>query len=80
MKSTGIVRKIDDNGRLVIPKELRDMLHLTGDYEVFSEDDLIIIKRYYERCRICASSEHELTVFKDVLICVDCIDFIKENI
>ena len=80
MKSTGIVRKIDDNGRLVIPKELRDMLHLTGEYEVFTEDELIIIKRYFERCRICASSEFKLTKFKGELICADCIDFIKENI
>lgn len=48
MKATGIVRRIDDLGRIVIPKEIRRQFHLReGDpMELFIEDDKIIFKRY----------------------------------
>ncbi|WDV09276.1 AbrB/MazE/SpoVT family DNA-binding domain-containing protein [Lysinibacillus irui] len=48
MKSTGIVRKLDDLGRVVIPKELRRTFAINiGDaLEVFTDDDKIILKKY----------------------------------
>lgn len=48
MKATGIVRRIDDLGRIVIPKEIRRMFHLReGDpMELFIDDDKIVFKRY----------------------------------
>lgn len=48
MKSTGIVRKIDDLGRVVIPKELRRTLgiDLKDPLEIYMDEDRIILKKY----------------------------------
>ncbi|MFC7060807.1 AbrB/MazE/SpoVT family DNA-binding domain-containing protein [Halobacillus seohaensis] len=48
MKSTGVVRKTDELGRLVIPMELRRTLDVQskGQLEIFMEDDKIILKKY----------------------------------
>ena len=48
MRSLGIVRKVDQLGRIVIPKELRNTLQLsTGSpMEIFVEDDKIILRKY----------------------------------
>lgn len=48
MKATGIVRKVDPLGRIVIPRETRDVLgiHFKDPMEIFLEDDLIILKKY----------------------------------
>ena len=50
MKATGIVRKMDELGRIVIPKELRRTLHIkVGDpIEIFTADDGVIALRKYE--------------------------------
>lgn len=49
MKATGIVRRIDDLGRVVIPKEIRRNLHLKeGDpLELFIEDGAVIFRKYF---------------------------------
>ncbi|RHW35945.1 AbrB/MazE/SpoVT family DNA-binding domain-containing protein [Neobacillus notoginsengisoli] len=48
MKSTGIVRKVDDLGRVVIPVELRRSLEIAvGDsLEIFKDDNKIILRKY----------------------------------
>ncbi|MFJ8102829.1 AbrB/MazE/SpoVT family DNA-binding domain-containing protein [Lysinibacillus sp. NPDC096212] len=48
MKSTGIVRKVDDLGRVVVPKELRRALGIDeGDpVEIFTDGDKVILKKY----------------------------------
>ncbi|MBR4230775.1 MAG: AbrB/MazE/SpoVT family DNA-binding domain-containing protein [Bacilli bacterium] len=48
LKSTGIVRKIDELGRIVIPKELRSMLGIANgdELEIFIENELIVLKKY----------------------------------
>ena len=48
MKSTGVVRKIDDLGRIVIPKEIRKVLKIenSDDLEIYVENNLIILKKY----------------------------------
>ena len=48
MKATGIVRRIDDLGRVVIPKDIRRTLHLReGDpLEIYIDTDSVIFKRY----------------------------------
>ena len=50
MKATGIIRKIDELGRIVIPKELRRTLHIKADdpIEIFTADDGVIALRKYE--------------------------------
>ncbi len=48
MKSTGIVRKMDELGRIVLPKELRRVLDIDcGDpLEIFTENQTIILRKY----------------------------------
>lgn len=55
MKATGIVRKVDELGRVVIPIELRRVLDIEvkDELEIYTEDDTIILKKYTSR-RICA--------------------------
>lgn len=50
MKATGIVRRIDELGRIVIPKELRRTLHIKADdpIEIFTAEDGVIALRKYE--------------------------------
>ena len=55
MKSTGVVRKLDDLGRIVIPIELRRTMDigLRDTLEIFVEDDKIILKKYHPACIFC---------------------------
>lgn len=74
MKSTGIVRNIDELGRMVVPKEIRERLGIaSGDpVEIFIEDDRIIMKKYLPVCHFC-SGEGELRAFRGKNICLNCI-------
>ncbi|WP_068786641.1 AbrB/MazE/SpoVT family DNA-binding domain-containing protein [Paenibacillus phocaensis] len=74
MKSTGIVRRIDDLGRVVIPMELRRTLGISeGDpLEIFVDGDKIILRKYQPGCCICGSIE-ELKSFHGKAICAECI-------
>ncbi|KEK22064.1 AbrB/MazE/SpoVT family DNA-binding domain-containing protein [Bacillus gaemokensis] len=55
MKSTGITRRVDELGRVVIPKELRDTLGIKEKtpLEIFVEDEKIILQKY-EPGDLCA--------------------------
>lgn len=59
MKSTGIVRKVDDLGRLVIPKELRRTLGIDNSVpvEIFTDGDQIILKKYKPNMTCAATGE-----------------------
>ena len=78
MKATGIVRKIDALGRVVIPKELRDKMYIEdGDpLEIFVENDAIVIQKYAAVCVFCGSGE-DLTHFKGRNVCRACAASIK---
>ena len=74
MKNTGIVRKVDELGRVVVPKELRRQLGI-GDndpVEIYMDEDKIILKKYQPCCHFCASEE-ELVDFKGKKICTLCL-------
>ena len=76
MKATGIVRRFDENGRFVIPMELRRMLGLDANdaaLEVFTEDDRIILKKYAPACVFCGGME-DLTVYRDKKVCRGCAE------
>ena len=83
MIATGLVRKVDENGRFVIPMELRKLLGLeTRDdaLEVFVEDDKIILKKYEPSCIFCGGMGN-LISYKDKKVCGDCaakLDVIRE--
>lgn len=75
VKSTGIVRKVDGLGRIVIPIELRRNLDVDeGDsLEIYVEDDHIILKKYSPACAFCSNATG-ITVFKGKNICRDCLN------
>ncbi|WP_234117632.1 AbrB/MazE/SpoVT family DNA-binding domain-containing protein [Clostridium hydrogenum] len=77
MNSIGIVRKVDELGRIVIPKETRSQLAIReGDsLEIFVAEDEkhIILRKYSPGCTFCSSLSN-LTYFKGVRVCKDCID------
>ena len=78
MKSTGIVRNIDELGRIVVPKELRKKLGIanTDPVEIYVEDNKIILTKYISVCHFCGSSA-QLTEYKDKNICANCISELK---
>ena len=78
MKSTGIVRNIDELGRIVIPKEMRTKMDISSSdpIEIYVEDDRIILKKYENACSFCGGGI-DLAVFKGKKICAECISEIK---
>ncbi|WP_308221609.1 AbrB/MazE/SpoVT family DNA-binding domain-containing protein [Fuchsiella alkaliacetigena] len=75
MKSTGIVRKVDDLGRMVIPVELRRTLGIeTKDaLEIYVDEDKIIFKKYEPACIFCSNAENTIE-FKNKIICSECLN------
>ena len=74
MKSTGIVRKLDDLGRIVLPVELRRTLQIEDKdpVEIFVEDDMIILKKYQPSCLFCGDAKDVIS-FKGRNICPNCL-------
>ena len=81
MRSLGIVRKMDQLGRLVIPKETRKMFNLNeGEpVEIFTDGDKIIIKKYNPGCHCCGNLE-DLTDVLGLKICPKCLKEVKKAI
>ena len=73
MKSTGIIRKVDDLGRIVLPIELRRMLDIAerDELEIYMENDRIILQKYEPACVFCGSSDG-ITDFKGRNVCKKC--------
>lgn len=74
MKSTGIVRKLDELGRIVIPKEIRKKLEISqkDSIEIFIDGRSIVLKKFESGCIFCSNSK-DLILFKDKLICKNCV-------
>ena len=76
MKATGMVRKVDTLGRVVIPKEIRKNFNLEVDdpLEIFVNDnDEIVLKKYEPACIFCASTE-DVVIYNGRQICKDCVE------
>lgn len=78
MKSTGLVRKIDENGRIVLPKDIRDKMGIDeGDaLEFFYDNDNLIIKKYSHYCIFCGNEE-DVVQFKGKDVCKGCVKIIS---
>ncbi|MFB9328199.1 AbrB/MazE/SpoVT family DNA-binding domain-containing protein [Paenibacillus aurantiacus] len=76
---TGIVRKVDELGRLVIPIEIRRAMSLDigESVEVFVNDTQVILKKYSPGCLYCGNIE--AMMFKGKLICADCVQETKRH-
>ncbi|WP_321994804.1 AbrB/MazE/SpoVT family DNA-binding domain-containing protein [Clostridium butyricum] len=79
MKATGIVRRVDDLGRIVIPKELRRVLNIEegNPLEIYTEGEQVILKKYEPTCTFCGNSNENLN-YKGKNICKDCLNEIKK--
>lgn len=73
MKSTGVVRRVDELGRVVIPIEIRRIHHISekDPLEIFVEGDSIILKKYESSCIFCSSTE-DIKEFNGKNICNRC--------
>lgn len=78
MKATGIVRKVDELGRIVLPIELRRTLDvdIKDAMEIFTEGDNIILRKYEPACVFCSQVKHTIN-FKGKLICPTCIEMVR---
>ncbi len=79
MKSTGIVRKVDELGRVVLPIEIRRTLDIVerDELEIYLEDDKVIMKRHEPSCIFC-SATRKLVSYQNKSICSDCVRKINE--
>lgn len=73
MKSTGIVRRVDELGRVVIPIELRNKFDIKekDPIEIYVDGTSIILKKFEQNCIFCGNSKN-LLEYKDKLICEKC--------
>ena len=79
MKSTGIVRKIDELGRIVLPIEWRRTLSISekDSLEIYVDQDAVILKKYKSSCMFCSSAEN-LVEYKGKSICSECMADLKK--
>ncbi len=79
MKSTGIVRKLDQLGRIVIPKELRTTFDIkeTDPIEIFVEGTDIILRKFQQTCVFCGEAEN-LVNFNGKVVCSGCLKKLKK--
>lgn len=74
MKSTGIVRKVDELGRIVLPIEMRRTLDIAEKdaLEIYVEGTSVILKKYKPSCIFCDSNK-DIIQFKGKNICPKCL-------
>ncbi len=74
MKSTGIVRKVDELGRIVLPIELRRTLDIEvrDALEIYVDGNQIILKKYEPACVFCGNAK-DVTHYKGKNVCKSCI-------
>ncbi len=80
MKSTGIVRKVDELGRIVLPVELRRTLDIAEKdaLEIYVDGASIVLKKYRPSCLFC-DSVRDVVVFKGKNICRKCLRELKKE-
>ena len=80
MKATGIVRKVDELGRIVLPAELRRTLSIAekDPLEIYVDGGSIILQKHEERCVFCSGSEDLRTVLGKN-ICGSCLSRLKKT-
>ena len=74
MRATGIVRQIDELGRVVLPIELRRSFDLKEHdrVEISVEEDRIVLRKFEPSCVLCGGTK-ELTEFRGKLLCGKCV-------
>lgn len=80
MKSTGVVRKIDELGRIVLPISIRQNLDIAehDPVEIFMDGDRIILRKYQPACIFCESAQ-DVVFYNGKRICGKCLEAIKRQ-
>ena len=73
MKASGIVRNLDNLGRVVIPKEMRNLMAIKeGDpVEIIKVNNEVVVRKYSKGCIFCGSIQ-EISEFKEIIVCNEC--------
>ena len=81
MKATGIVRKVDELGRVVIPIEIRNKfdIKVKDPIEIFVDSNTIVLKKYEPNCVFCGNTK-ELVSYNDKLVCEKCIEKLNNKV
>ena len=81
MKSTGIVRRVDELGRIVLPMELRKCMdiNIKDPLEIFTEGEFILIKKYQPACIFCNEAT-DVVNYNNKNICRGCLEEINKRI
>lgn len=81
MKSTGIVRKVDELGRVVIPIELRRTLGIDEKdaLEIYVDSEKIILKKYEPACVFCNNAV-DVQHYRGKLVCRTCAETMYQNV
>ncbi len=79
MKATGIVRKVDELGRIVLPIELRRTLDIDikDPIEIYTDGDYILLKKYEPSCVFCGNA-NDIHNLNGKNICINCIEELKK--
>ena len=79
MKSTGIIRRMDELGRVVIPIEIRNQFNIAekDPMEIYVDGSSIILKKFEPNCIFCGGKKN-LVEYKEKLICEKCKNNIEE--
>ncbi len=80
MNGTGMFKRVDELGRIVIPSEIRESFNIQEKdaIEIFVEKDLIILKKYNPNCLFCGETEN-LVEYKEKIVCKKCIKTLNMN-
>ena len=81
MKSTGVVKKIDDLGRIVLPKDIRMPMGIESGtpLEIFTDGERIVLRKFQSACIFCGEAE-DVVYYKDKRICSACVAKIKQEL
>ena len=74
MKSTGIVRRVDELGRIVLPIELRRTLNIEvkDSLEIYVDGETVILKKYEPACVFCGNAKNVIS-YKGKNVCKSCV-------
>lgn len=80
MKATGIVRKVDELGRIVLPIELRRTLDIAEKdaLEIFVDGENIVLRKYQTSCVFCGGNDDAI-MYKGKYVCANCLKSLKNE-
>ena len=81
MKSTGIIRRVDELGRVVIPIEIRNKFGIAekDPIEIYVDGSNIVLKKFEQSCIFCGNTEN-LSEYKGKPVCDKCLEEISKII